>query len=509
VTSPGKVWLVGAGPGDPGLITVRGAQLLAEADLVLYDGLVNPLLLKLTHGRCERTARIRRDAQSIVPQTEINERLIHEARLGRKVVRLKGGDPYVFGRGSEEAAALQEAGIPFEVVPGITAATAAAVYSGISCTHRDLASAVAFVTGHEDPTRDASRIDFNALARFPGTLVFYMALSRLAEVCSSLADAGLAPETPAAVVCHASLPSQQVIEGRLHNIAELIRQSTARPPSLLILGECVLQRSRLNWFQQLPLFGLSIGITRPEDQATSAAEQVVRQGGEAVFMPLIEIAPVDQLQATRIRHCIERLADYQWLIWTSSNGVGEFFRHLHEAGRDARALAGCQLACIGDSTALRLRDFGLMADLVPPHFNSEALAAELIARSTGPAPMLWARASRGRDVLPELLQNAGIKLEQLTVYENRDVPAIAPEILQRIRTGTLDWITLTSPAAARRIAELLHAANIPLNTLKTRFASISPLTSAAARNAGLEVHAEAATAEWPQIPDAIARAGRG
>ncbi|MFM7055369.1 MAG: uroporphyrinogen-III C-methyltransferase [Planctomycetota bacterium] len=506
MTSSGKVWLVGAGPGDPGLITVRGAQLLAEADLVLYDGLVNPLLLRLARGQCERTARVRRETQAIVPQADINERLIHEARLGKQVVRLKGGDPYVFGRGSEEAAALHAAGIPFEVVPGITAATAAAVYAGISCTHRDIASAVAFVTGHEDPARDEPRLDFNALARFPGTLVFYMALSRLPDVCSRLLQGGLAPSTPAAVVCHASLPSQQVIEGQLQTIAQLIRQTPPRPPSLLILGECVRQRSQLSWFELLPLFGRSIGITRPEDQATDAADLVVRLGGEAVSMPLIEIAPVDSQQAARIRDCLERLSRYQWIIWTSSNGVSEFFRHLQMAGCDARALAGIQLACVGDATARRLHEFGLNADLVPTVFRAETLAAELIPRITGPAPLLWARASRGRDVLPDLLRNADIPLEQLVVYENRDVPAITPDVLERLHTGTLHWITLTSPAAARRVAELLLSADIQPGRLKTRFASISPLTSAAARSAGLEIHAEATVAEWPRLLDAIATA---
>jgi uroporphyrinogen III methyltransferase/synthase len=505
VTSLGKVWLVGAGPGDPGLITVRGAQLLADADLVLHDGLVNPLLLKLARGQCERTARIRRDGQAIVPQTEINERLIQEARRGKKVVRLKGGDPYIFGRGSEEAAALQEAGVPFEVVPGITAATAAAVYAGFSCTHRELASAVALVTGHEDPTRDQSRIDFEALARFPGTLVFYMALSRLPDVCTQLVSAGLSPDTPTAVVCHASLPTQQVIEGCLGNIAERIRQTSARPPSLLIIGECVRQRNHLSWFEQLPLFGLAIGIARPEEQAVDAAEQVVRLGGEPLSMPLIEIAPVDQPQASRIRHCIERLADFQWLILTSSNGVSEFFRHLRLAGRDARALAGIKIACIGHATARKLEEFGLTADLVPPVFRAESLADELIRHSFGSKPMLWARASRGRDVLPEWLKNAGITLEQLTVYENRDVAALAPEILDRLRSGTVHWITLTSPAAARRVAELLNAARISPASLATQFASISPTTSAAARTAGLQIHAEATAAEWPLLLEAIAR----
>ena len=505
MTSLGKVWLVGAGPGDPGLITVRGAQVLAEANLVLYDGLVNPLLLKLAHGRCERTARIRRDGQSIVPQSDINQRLIQEARNGQWVVRLKGGDPYTFGRGSEEAAALQAAGIPFEVVPGITAATAAAIYAGFSYTHRDLASAVALITGHEDPTRSETRLDFQALARFPGTLVFYMALSRLPDVCSQLVAAGMPRETPAAVVCHASLATQQVIEGCLFDIAERLQQTSVRPPSLLIIGDCVRQRTQLSWFEKLPLFGLSIGIARPEEQSVDAAELVVRQGGEAVIMPLIEITPVDQLQAACIRSTIERIAEFQWIIWTSGNGVSEFFRHLKQAGRDSRALAGIQLACVGDSTAYRLADFGLTADLVPPVFRAESLAAELIGRHNGSAPMLWARASRGRDVLPELLHRSGISLEQLVVYESRDVPALAPEVLERIQAGTLDWIALTSPAAARRVAELLHAADIATDRLTTRFASISPLTSSAARTAGLQVHAEASQAEWPLLLEAIAQ----
>ena len=501
----GKVWLVGAGPGDPGLITIRGAQLLAEADLVLHDGLVNPLVLKLARGQLERTARIRRDGQAIVPQAEINERLIQEARMGKRVVRLKGGDPYVFGRGSEEAAALHAAGIPFEVIPGITAAAAAAVYAGISCTHRDLASAVALITAHEDSTRDASRLDFGALARFPGTLVFYMALSRLQFVCSELVHHGLAATTPAAVVSHASLPSQQVVTGTLADIHPLVVAAGLRPPSLLIIGECVQQRSQLNWFEQLPLFGLTIGIARPEDQSHDAAELVTRLGGEPVVMPLIEIQPVDEQFSVIIRQTIERLHDFQWLIWTSANGVAEFFRHLRLAGLDARALAPLKLACVGDSTARKLAEFSLNADLVPPHFNAESLAAELIRLGPGQR-MLWAKASRARDTLPTLLENSGITLQQLVVYENRDVSSLAAENIQQLREGRIHWITLTSPAAARRLAELLERAQLEPASITARIASISPLTSKAARNMNLPVHAEAQAPDWAQLLNSIAAA---
>jgi uroporphyrinogen III methyltransferase/synthase len=504
-TAVGKVWLVGAGPGDPGLITVRGAQLLAHADLVLHDGLVNPLLLKLAKGPCERTARIRRSGQAIVPQELINARLIHEARLGKQVVRLKGGDPYVFGRGSEEAAALHNAGIPFEVVPGITAATAAAVYAGFSCTHRQLASAVALITAHEDPEREESRLDFNALARFPGTLVFYMALARLEAVCSQLIHAGMNPNTPAAVVSQASLPSQKVIQSTLQSLHAHVAAANLRPPSLLFVGDCVLQHSQLNWFEQLPLFGLAIAIARPEEQAADNAQLVTQLGGEPLLMPLLEIQPVNDSDAHHIRQTISQLQRFKWLIWTSANGVSEFFHHLKLAGHDARSLHGLKLACVGDATAQKLSQFGLTADLVPPQSNAESLATELI-RVAPRQTMLWARASRARDVLPTLLQQAGIQLEQLIVYQSLDARTLPPDILERLRNHSIHWITLTSPAAARKLAELLHSANLDPHTLAAKIASISPITTAAAQIAGLHVHAEAPSPGWPQLLQAIANA---
>lgn len=504
-TAVGKVWLVGAGPGDPGLITVRGAQLLAQADLVLHDGLVNPLLLKLAKGPCERTARIRRTGQSIVPQELINTRLIHEARLGKQVVRLKGGDPYVFGRGSEEAAALHNAGIPFEVVPGITAATAAAVYAGFSCTHRQLASAVALITAHEDPEREESRLDFNALAHFPGTLVFYMALARLQPICSQLIHAGMNPNTPAAVVSHASLPSQRVIQSTLQDLPELVATANLRPPSLLFVGDCVLQHPQLNWFEQLPLFGLAIAIARPEEQAAENAQLVTQLGGEPLLMPLLEIQPVDDSDTHHIHHILSQLQRFKWLIWTSANGVAEFFRHLNLAGHDARALHGLKLACVGLATAQKLSQFGLTADLVPPQSNAESLASELI-RLAPQQPMLWARASRARDVLPTLLQQADIQLEQLVVYKNHDAQTLPTDILERLRNHSIHWITLTSPASARKLAELLHSANLTPPALAAKIASISPITTTAAQSAGLHVHAEALTPGWPQLLQAIANA---
>lgn len=498
----GKVYLAGAGPGDPGLITLRAAECLAEADLVLYDGLVNPLLLRRTRGVCERTARTRRDGTTIVSQQEINERLVAEARAGKVVVRLKGGDPYIFGRGSEEAAALQAAGIPFEVIPGVTAATAAGEYAGFSFTHREISSAVAFVTGHEDPSREASRLDFEALARFPGTLVFYMGLNRLTEICRQLLAAGMAESTPAAVVCQASLSTQQVVEGTLKTIPERAAERQLKPPSLIVVGECVKQRAQLSWFEQLPLFGVSIGVTRPDEQADDVAAEIVRRGGEPVIMPLIEVGPVPESHERTIRETLERLQEFQWLVFTSVNGVSEFFRHLRSSSRDARALHAARIAAIGTSTAAKLESFGIRADFVPTESRAESLGEALADRAQGQA-VLWVRASRGRDVLPKLLQDAGIRLEQLVVYENRDIAAFSPDIVARLKSGTLRWIGLSSPSIARQFAQLLKGAEISPAALKTKIAVLSNVTASAAVECGLTVECIALKSTWEGILDAI------
>lgn len=498
------VYLVGAGPGDPGLISLRAVECLKQADLVLYDGLVNPLLLRHTHGQCERTARVRRDGTTIVQQDQINQRLIDEARAGRTVVRLKGGDPYIFGRGSEEADALQAAGIAFEVVPGITAATAAAEYAGFSFTHRQISSAVAFVTGHEDPARECSRLDFDALARFPGTLVFYMGLNRLAEICAQLIQHGMSDQTAAAVVCQASLPGQRVVSGTVKSLPGLAVEAGLKPPSLIVIGECVRQRNRHSWFEQLPLFGQSIGITRPRHQADEIADQIARQGGEPVLMPMIRVCAVDDEQAEIIRQQLTALDDYRWLIFTSVNGVDEFFRHLWLAGLDNRSVGHTRLAAIGSSTSAALAARGLRADVVPETFRAESLAEALIPLTRG-QKVLWVRATRGRDVLPQMLTEAGACVDQLVVYQNTDIEEFDPTIVSRLKNGTLSWVTVSSPSIARQLAEMLKRHQIDPGQLTTRLAAISPVTSAAARESGLEISAEATQYTWNGLLDAIIR----
>lgn len=499
---PGRVWLAGAGPGDPGLITMRAAEVLRQADLVLYDGLVNPLLLRLASGRCERTSRIRREGAAIVSQEEINRRLIEAARQGLNVVRLKGGDPCIFGRGGEEAEALRQAGIEFEIIPGITAATAAAEYSGISFTDRQASSAVAFVTAHEDPLREGTRLCFRALAEFPGTLVFYMGLSRLSELCSRLQEHGLAGETPAAVICRATLPTQQLLTGTLGTLAKLAEDAGLQPPSLVVVGACVNQRSGPSWYERLPLFGLSIGVPRAEEQAGEVLEQIVRGGGEAVLMPLLEIQPVGAEAAEGIQQRLADLSNVDWLIFTSANGVREFFRQLRMAGRDVRALGGVRVACVGRSTAACLEERGILADLVPEKFRAESLAEALASEVAGQR-VLWVRGSRGRDVLPVQLGAAGADVEQLVVYRNEDAAGIGAEVLERIRAGRLDWICLSSPAMARRLGELLRESGLWPLPETTRLASISGLTTQAAVESGMVVSLEAGEATWRGLLDVL------
>jgi uroporphyrinogen III methyltransferase/synthase len=501
----GRVYLVGAGPGDPGLLTIRGSECLRQADLVLYDGLVNPLLLQHSRATAERTCRADGPMGRQLPQAEINRRLIEAAREGKVVVRLKGGDPFIFGRGSEEAAALRDAGIPFEVVPGITAATAAAVYSGISLTHRDHASAVAFVTGHEDPAKPSSMLDYRSLAGFPGTLVFYMGLHRLAAIAECLIAAGKSPDTPACVVCRATQPLQRSVTGTLRDLPSLVKAADLHPPSLVIIGECVQVRDKAQWFEDRPLFGKVIGITRPEGQADDTAGRALRLGALPVLLPTIEITPPASWEA--VDDVLSRLNQFDWVVWTSVNGVQGLLDRLWELKGDARRLGRARLACIGPATAASLEKYSLRADLVPSEFRAEALAAELRPHVAG-KKVLWARASRGRDVLTTELKQAGADLEEVVVYQNIDVETLPEVEMKRLEMGELDWIGLSSPSIARSLARMLSPVARGMIGTKTRLASISPVTTEAAGDVGLPIAAEAAVYTWDGLFQAIIDAER-
>lgn len=500
----GFVYLVGGGPGDPGLLTLRGAECLRRADLVFYDGLVNPLLLKHSRAHVERTCRVDGPTGRVTPQHEINQRLIDAAKSGKIVVRLKGGDPFIFGRGSEEAAALAAAGIPFEVVPGITAATAAAVYTGISLTHREHASAVAFVTGHEDPTK-SSTLDYQSLASFPGTLVFYMGLHRLPSITQSLIDAGKSPSTPACVVCRATQPQQKTVIGPLVTIAQRALEASLHAPSLVIIGECVNVREKALWFENRPLFGQAIGITRPEEQADDTALRAIELGAYPVLLPTIQISPPESWNA--VDDVLPRLNDYDWIIFTSVNGVHGLLNRLWETGRDLRCLGRAKFAAIGPATAKALEEFHLRADIVPAEYRAEGLAEALWAE-VGGKKVLWVRASRGRDVLVRELTSAGGSVDQVVVYRNRDVDAFPLDVAAKLEGGELDWIALSSPSIARNLARLLTPDMRAHIGTRTKLASISPVTTAAAKDHNLPIAAEATEYTWDGLFEAMIRYGQ-
>ena len=501
----GKVYLVGGGPGDPGLISLRGVECLKLADEVLYDGLVNPLLLRHANAHCERTCRTDGPDGRILKQDEINQRLVDSALAGKTIVRLKGGDPFIFGRGSEEAACLRKHSIEYEIVPGITAATAAGEYAGFSLTHRESVSMVTFVTGHEASDKSGIALDYEQLAASPGTLVFYMGLDNLPRISQSLLDHGKRFDTLTAVISRATTPYQRTIVAPLNEISAAVAKAELHAPSLIIVGDCVKQRDEIAWFEDRPLFGQKIGITRPAAQAEPQIRKAFELGAQPILMPAIQIEPIDdwcEVDAT-----LQRLDEFNWLVFTSVNGVEAFLGRLWGKGGDARQLARARIAAIGASTAEALTKYHLRADLVPHEFRAEALAKALEPHVSG-QNVLWARASRGREVLPQELTSAGAIVEELVVYQNQDAESFPSDALAALGNLQLDWIGLSSPSIARRIADLLPDSARDQLGKSLRIASISPVTSAAAQKAGLSVHAEATTYTWDGIFEAIASASR-
>ncbi len=499
---PGKVYLVGAGPGDPGLLTRRGEAVLSLADVVVYDQLASSRLLDLAPSDAVRICAGKSIGHCTLSQDEINEVLIEHARAGRNVVRLKGGDPLVFGRGAEEALQLRAAGIPFEIVPGVTAGVGVTAYAGIPVTHRAAAAAVAFVTGHGDPESDPGhgRLDWAALARFPGTLVVYMGVTHLAAICRTLLRLGKPGDTPAAIIEAGTLACQHTKVATLESIAQTAQKGGVQPPALLVVGAVVALRDELAWYERLPLFGQRIVITRPEEEARRAAVALEALGAEVLLAPTVLVRPITD--PGPLDDAIERLADYDWLVFTSANGVRFFLQRLDQRGRDLRALGHLKLAAIGPATAEALARFHLRADLVPHSYRSEALALVLGRHAQG-RRILLARADRGRTVLKEELQQLA-DVDQVAVYHNADAESLPESVVERILDGTIDWITLTSSAITTRLHGLLPETARRRVGREVRLASLSPVTTEAAARLGWVVSVEASVFTWEGLIQALA-----
>jgi uroporphyrinogen III methyltransferase/synthase len=478
----GVVYLVGAGPGDPGLMTARSLALIADADAIFYDRLIPPGALDGASDEAELIYVGKQPGVPSVPQDEIGARLIEAARQDKSVVRLKGGDPFVFGRGGEEGEALRAAGVQFEVVPGVTAGVAATAYAGIPVTHRDDASAVAFVTGHEDPEKAESALDWDALAAFPGTLVFYMGVKRLAENAAALIAGGRDPEEPAAAIERGTWPGQRTVSATLATIAAAVERESVKAPALIVVGAVAARREDLAWLERRPLHGRRVVVTRARAQASGLAATLRDLGAEVVELPAIRIE--SRIDAEEVRTAAAAIGIYELVCLTSPNGVRLLFEAIAAADLDSRALAGVTVAAIGPGTARALAKRGVVADVVPERFVAEGLIEALAEVEVEGTRVLVARAADARDVLPEYFERRGAEVDVVALYETvREQPdAEAIEAAQ-----AADYVTFTSSSTVTNLTEALGE-RFPTGA---RNVSIGPVTSDTAKAAGLEVDVEA------------------
>lgn len=500
----GTVYLVGAGPGDPGLLTLRGGELLVTCDAIVYDALANPALLGLArvgdrdvemHGVGKRGG----SAES-ASQTDINDLLVRLAREGKRVVRLKGGDPLVFGRGSEEAQALVAADVPFEIVPGVTAGIAAAAYAGIPVTHRGLSTSVTFVTGHEDPLKDGTQTDWNALARVGSTIVLYMGVKSLPRVATALLAGGLSPETPTASIQWGTHPHQRTVTATLATMAEIVAHAGLEAPVITVIGNVVALRDEISWFDTRPLFGKRIVVTRARSQAASLGDRLRTLGAEVVEMPATRIERADPAP---LNAALDRLDEYGWVVFTSQNGVRVFWDALRSAGRDARALAGVKIAAVGPATSDALLERGLAVDVTPSRFVAEALVDALRdRRDVRGVRVLYAAAEGAREVLQEGLDELGAIVDRVVLYRSVVDGEGANALRARLEADEIDLVTFTSASSVNAFVDAVgeDAAR------RAPAASIGPITSAAARARGLEVVVEAEPSTIGGLVDAVRRA---
>jgi uroporphyrinogen III methyltransferase/synthase len=485
----GKVFLVGAGPGDPGLITVRGKQLIDSADAVVYDALANTALLPpgaRSTGRPELYFVGKRGgAKDSVTQEEINSLLVKLAREGKRVVRLKGGDPFVFGRGSEELQAMNDASVAFEVVPGITAGIAAPAYAGIPVTHRGLATSVTFVTGHEDPTKASSQTNWTALAKAGGTIVLYMGVKTLADIATALIEGGMPSDIPAAAIQWGTRPKQRTVIATLETIASKAAAQNMTAPVITVIGWSVVLREELNWFERRPLFGRRIVVTRATQQAPALSDRLRELGANVLEMPAMQFARLD---LAPLREAIQSLSTYDWLIFTSQNAVSIFWEQLLGESRDARALAGLRIAAVGPATAGALLEHGIAVDVIPSRFVAEGLLERMQAREdVAGKKILYITAEGARDILPQGLMEIGADVMMVQAYRSLPDGEGAERLTRAIEGGKVDLVTFTSASAVRGY---IDAVGEEL-ALRVPAVSIGPQTSAALRESGIEVRAEA------------------
>jgi uroporphyrinogen III methyltransferase/synthase len=498
----GKVYLVGAGPGDPGLLTIRGKTCLERADVVLYDHLANPVLLDYAPAHAERIYVGRCGRGAYRPQEEIHRLLIQKVQEGKQVVRLKGGDPFVFGRGGEEAEMMAEQSVPFEVVPGVTSAVAVPAYAGIPVTHRTMASTVTFVTGHEDPSKGGSALEWPRLATVDGTLVFLMGAKNLPTIVSRLIEEGKSSDTPVALIQWGTYPKQRTVVGILSDIVERAEAAKIQPPTIIVIGAVVPLRKKLNWFESRPLFGTRILVTRARSQASELSQLLMAYGGEPVECPTIEFVPPASWED--VDEAIAGLDTYQWLVLTSVNGVQHFMRRLWYKGRDARSLQGVRVCCIGPRTAQELEKFGVNADLIPSQYQAEGVLDEMKKAGVAGQRVLIARAAQAREILPEELRRMGAEVQVVPVYQTVVPHSEIDDIKARFLSQGIEIVTFASSSTVKNFVELFGGAGELKKILQhTIIGCIGPITAETVRELGLQVDVVAGQNTIPALVESL------
>jgi len=499
----GKVFLVGAGPGDPKLITLRGKEAIEQADVVVYDRLAHPSLLRYAKPGVEMIYVGKRPDHHTLVQEEINQLLVDKALEGHVVTRLKGGDPSIFGRVGEEAEALVEHDIPFEIVPGITSAIAVPAYAGIPVTHRNFTSSLAIVTGHEDPTKNESSIDWEKLSTATGTLIFLMGVANLPLIQKKLIENGRDESTPIALIRYGTRVEQQTVVGTLKNIVQKVEEARLTSPAIIIIGEVVRLREKLEWFEKKPLFGKRVLVTRARSQASELSFMVQELGGEPVEFPVIKTIPPRNM--TDYHKAIEQLDQFDWIIFTSVNGVQSFFQQLRELKVDIRRMAKARIAAIGPKTAQELEERGLIVDVLPQEFRAEGLLDSLSGQLHPGQKVLLPRADIARKVLPEQLQAKGLDVVEVDAYETVMDAENKEEIIEMLREKKIHVITFTSSSTVRNFIEAFQGE--PLDELLegVTLASIGPITTDTATSLGLSIQVTADEYTIPGLVKAISQ----
>lgn len=496
------MYLIGSGPGDPGLITLKAIEIIRKADVLVYDHLANSKLLSEATDAAEKVYAGKESSEHTLAQDKINRLLADMAKEGKTVVRLKGGDPFIFGRGGEEAEYLASQSVPFEIVPGITSAIAVPAYAGIPLTHRDYTTSVAFITGHERPDKEKSAIPWKELATGPGTLVFLMGVKNLPLICQTLIRNGRPPKTPAAVIRWGTLASQQTIIGTVSDITQRVEDAGLKPPAIIVIGEVVRLREDLNWFEKRPLFGKRIVVTRSRAQASQLVELLEGQGAQVIEYPTIRIQPVDP--NPELEKAIKQIESYDWLLFTSVNGVECFFNCLDRMGLDARALCMAKIGAIGPATAGSLLNRGIKADFVPQSYKAEGIIDGLLAMGIKGEKVLVPRAAQAREILPEQLTGEGADVLVVPVYETfPEKGPEADELAMSIKSGDVFMITFTSSSTVTNFFSSIEGKIGKEDLNRIVMACIGPVTEKTLAEFGFSARIVSKVYTIPELVNAI------